>query len=159
MIMDNISILKAEADDWEPAMELAWRTFLKYEANDYSREGVENFLNFISDEKLYKMFLEGCYVLYVAKEGDKIVGIVSLRAGNHISLLFVDQAYHRKSIGRELLVAIQKSIKSDGVVQMTVNAAPYAVGFYEKVGFLKIGGMLETDGITYQPMKIMGRVL
>lgn len=157
--MENISIIRAEASDWEPAMELAWKTFLKYEAGDYSREGIDNFLNFISDEKLFKMFLEGSYVLYVAKENEKVVGLTSLRAGNHISLLFVDEAYHRKGIGRELLISIQKSIKSDGVVKMTVNAAPFAVGFYERVGFMKVGGMLETDGIIYQPMTIMGRVL
>jgi len=157
--MDNICIVRAEASDWEPAMELAWKTFLRFEAGDYSKEGTDNFLNFISDEKLFKMFLEGSYVLYVAKENEKIVGLVSLRAGNHISLLFVDETYHRQGIGRELLISIQKSIKSDGVVKMTVNAAPFAIGFYERVGFMKVGSMLETDGIIYQPMTVMGRVL
>ena len=31
-------------------MKLAWNTFLKFDAPDYSREGIQNFRNFVNDE-------------------------------------------------------------------------------------------------------------
>lgn len=47
----------ARVEDWEPAMKMIWRTFLKFEASDYSEEGIRNFLDFITDDKLFHAFL------------------------------------------------------------------------------------------------------
>ena len=44
-------------EDWDPAMEMVWRTFLKFEGRDYSHEGIDNFDTFINDGTLRNMFL------------------------------------------------------------------------------------------------------
>ena len=156
--MNNVIIAPAEADDWEEAMELAWRTFLKFEAPDYSKEGTEHFLEFISGQELYKMFLCGEYKLLVARDEKKIVGVASLRTGSHISLLFVDEHYHKQGIATRLVAALQREFMTGECVQLTVNAAPYAVGFYEKLGFIKTDDFKTADGITYLPMRCMSRI-
>ena len=34
----------AEDKDWIPAMHMIWKTFLKFEAVDYTEEGIRNFM-------------------------------------------------------------------------------------------------------------------
>ena len=48
----------AVKDEWEDAMALAWRSFKKFVAPDYSDMGVKEFSNFISDNGIYKLFLK-----------------------------------------------------------------------------------------------------
>ena len=49
----------ASQDQWEDAMGLAWKTFLEFEAGDYTPEGVRSFEDFITDTGLKRMFLRG----------------------------------------------------------------------------------------------------
>lgn len=145
-------IRRAREDEWYDAMALAWKTFLKFEACDYSERGVKSFQEFITDKVLYRMFIKGVYHLYIAVEEEKIVGIISLRDGKHISLLFVDEKNHRHGIGRELIAYLETIVKKENVPDLTVNASPYGVEFYHKVGFKDLGPEVEKDGIVYTPM-------
>lgn len=151
---DEILIRKAEMADWEETMAMIWKTFMKFEAADYGAEGTNNFRNFISDPMLRRMFLLGSYHMFVATHLNKIVGMVSLRDKNHISLLFVDEAYHKKGIGRRLIDTIGAFSKEEyGKEEITVNAAPYGFGFYRKVGFCSVSPLLTNGGIKYTSMK------
>ena len=89
--------------DWIPAMHMIWKTFLKYEAVDYTEEGIRNFHEFITDEHLYKSFRQGRYQMMVALDGERVIGAASVRNYNHLSLLFVDEEYHHRGIGRDLM--------------------------------------------------------
>ena len=93
----------AKTEEWEDAMAVAWRSFKKYVADDYSELGVKEFSDFIADNGIYKMFLIGGYRLWVAVLDNEIVGMISVRAKHHISLLFVDGKHHRKGIGKDLI--------------------------------------------------------
>lgn len=156
--MSEIEIMKASKEDWEPAMEVAWRTFLKFEAMEYGKEGTDHFLEFISGEQLYEMFLNGEYKVVVAKKSKKVLGVASLRAGNHVSLLFVDEKYHKLGIGKKLLAFLQSNCLEKDSVTLTVNAAPYAVNFYEKVGFERVDDFQKADGIIYLPMMCLKKI-
>ena len=153
--MENeILIRKAQMSDWEETMAMTWRTFMKFEAGDYGLEGVENFKNFISDPLLRRMFLLGTYHMYVATCQEKIVGMVSLRDKNHISLLFVDEAYHRQGIGRRLVDEMGAFSKEEyGKEEITVNASPYGLEFYKKIGFCSTSPLLCNGGIKYTSMR------
>ncbi len=158
-MISEFQVVKAEPEDWEEAMELAWRTFLKFEAPGYDEEGISNFLNLISDEKLYKMYLNGNFKLFVAKKDGELVGMGALRSLNHVSLLFVDEAYHRQGIGRKLLKHLQRETLSlTKSYRMTVNSAPYAIGFYETLGFAKTQELTKADGIEFLPMTIFTQI-
>lgn len=151
----SYQIRSAYRDEWEDAMALAWRTFLRFEAGVYSAEGVQNFENFITDTTLYRMFVMGAYQMFVALDRDKIIGMVTLRDSTHISLLFVDEKYHRQGIGRALLGCLTDYMaKEMGIHKVTVNASPYGVGFYHRLGFQDLRPEEQRDGIIYTPMEL-----
>lgn len=152
----SYQIRSAYRDEWEDAMALAWKTFLKFEADVYTPEGVKNFENFITDETLHRMFVMGVYQMFVALDGKKIVGMITLRDNAHISLLFVDEEYHRRGIGRGLIQYLANYLLTEvQASRVTVNSSPYGVGFYHRLGFRDLRPQEQRDGITYTPMEFV----
>lgn len=144
----------ARENEWMPAMEMVWRTFMKYEGNDYSEEGVNRFFEFITDDELYVSFLKGEYRLMVALDGGKVIGAGSLRNGNYLSLLFVESSYHHKGVGSAILGRLCEYLeKEKGERYMSLQAAPYAVNFYRKQGFRAVRPEMEFSGIRVTPME------
>ena len=149
-------IRNAYRDEWDDAMTLAWKTFMKFEADIYTDEGIQNFEDFITDTTLHRMFLMGVYQMFVALDRKQIVGMLTLRNNSHISLLFVDEKYHRRGIGRALIEYLREYLLSEaGITIVTVNAAPYGVAFYHKLGFQDLRPEEERDGIRYTPMEFV----
>lgn len=152
----SFTVRSAYQNEWEDAMALAWRTFQKFEADVYSEEGVRNFVDFITDTTLHRMFMMGTYRMFVAHMGEKMVGMITLREKTHISLLFVDAEYHMQGIGRALIERVKEYLSTElGENYMTVNSSPYGVGFYHKLGFLDMRPEEEKDGIIYTPMRLV----
>lgn len=143
----------ASPEEWEEAMGLAWKTFLEFEADVYTPEGVRSFEDFITDSGLKRMFVMGTYQMIAAFDHGRMIGMITLRSEMHISLLFVDSHYHRRGIGRALILKMADYVKSElGKRRLTVNASPYGVEFYHKVGFKDLGPEKQQDGIIYTPM-------
>lgn len=143
----------AKHDEWEEAMGLAWKTFLEFEGNDYSPEGIRSFEDFITDSGLKRMYIMGAYQMLAAFCEGRMIGMITLRNEVHISLLFVDKQYHRKGVGKALIFALAKYVKEEiGKTVLTVNASPYGVGFYHRLGFLDVGPQKQQDGIIFTPM-------
>jgi len=154
MDKSSIVIRAASETDWHDAMQLAWKTFLQFEAKDYSPEGIRSFSDFVTDPILHQMFLNGDYPMFVAVDGTRVVGMISLRSHTHISLLFVDESYHRQGVGSALIEKICFFLKWRKLEDhVTVNAAPYGVGFYHKMGFKDTDEELILSGIRYTPME------
>ena len=153
----SFEIRLADQDEWEDAMGLAWKTFLEFEAGDYTPEGVRSFEDFITDTGLKRMFLSGNYRLLAAYIGGRMVGMITLRNRCHISLLFVDKRYHRRGIGRTLIEQMARYVEDE--CRLTVNASPYGTAFYRRLGFRDLGPERQQDGIIFTPMEyiISGR--
>ena len=138
----------AGRDEWDGAMSLVWKTFLRFDAPDCTPEGVQNFRNFIMDERLKQAFLEGRYQMAVALEGESIVGVASLRSVNHLSLLFVEESRHKRGIGKAMMDALCEYLKNEvGERYLSLLASPYAVDFYKKLGFSQVKPMVNSYGI------------
>ena len=151
---DTIQIRRANIYDWDEAIALAWKTFLKFEAKDYGQAGIDSFRDFLSDSLLRRMFLTGEYPMFIALDGERQAGMISLRNKKHISLLFVDEGHHHRGIGRRLIENAEEYIRKEyRERKITVNAAPYAVGFYHQIGFEDVAPQLSKDGIIYTPME------
>ncbi len=149
-----LEVRAAYQSEWNSAIALAWNTFLKYDAPDYSPEGIRNFHDFIVDDELYHMFLQGSYPMFVALIDGKIRGMITMRGMGHISLLFVEQAFQGRGLGRALVEAMGRYLKEElHLEQMTVNASPYGVPFYHRVGFRDLESETEKGGIRYTPME------
>lgn len=154
--MTKAEIRPAKISEWDEAMDVVWKTFLRYEGDEYTSEGVDNFWEFIRDETLEKMFRVGQYRMFVAIIEEKIVGVITLRDGNHISLLFVDDQYHRQGIGTQLIAYLADYLKHEvGKYFMTVNASPYGLPFYRSIGFKDMGPEVRERGIVYTPMRLV----
>ena len=170
----EVHIVHATAEDWEAAMALAWRTFSTFVGPTYPTEGNRSFIDFISGEDLHRMFLLGRYRMYLAKEDGRIIGVISVREHNHLSLLFVDAARQGCGIGRALMECVKDYLWDRKVLPLdnedekildvlyekeaehflSVNAAPNAVEFYKRIGFEQTGGEEEYNGIRYVPLCI-----
>lgn len=137
-----------------PRHEMIWRTFLKFEGSDYTQEGIKNFFDFITDDALYTAFTKGEYQLMVALDGDEVIGAGSIRNRNHLSLLFVDERYHHRGVGRTILTALCDYLKrEEGERYMSLTAAPYAVNFYKRLGFRTVKPEEEYSGIRVTVME------
>ena len=141
--------------EWDIAMQLAWDTFLVYEAPEYAPEGVKQFHDFVKGDELKSMFELGQYYAWGAyDEKNVIVGIIGIRKQWHISLLFVEPRLHHQGIASLLLKQVFKEAADAGITEMTVFSSPYAVEFYHKLGFTDTDKEKTADGIRFTPMKI-----
>jgi len=146
----------ARVGEWTPAMNMIWKTFLKFEGKDYTDEGIRKFREFITDDDLYVSFLKGEYQLLVAVEHGKVVGAGSVRSGNFLSLLFVDEEYHRRGLGSAIVGKLCDYLKNEaGERYIVVHSSPYAVDFYRKQGFRMVKPEMEYSGIRVTPMEKM----
>ena len=131
------------------ALELCWRVFLEFGAPEYSPEGIAAFRASLDDqERNRKMDFYGAF------DGDALVGVLSMRAPQHISGFFVDAAYHRRGIGRRLFEAMRQDYETQ---VFTVNSSPYAVEVYRRLGFVPTDTEQLTDGLRYTPMRFEER--
>ena len=152
--MSEFSVERAKEGEWEDAMALAYRTFMKFQGDVYTGEGVQNFVEFITDNKLFRMFQEQEYHLWVAKDTkENIIGMGSLRSGNHISLLFVDEKWHKTGVGRAIMTEMENFVKAADMDNITVNSSPYAVDFYHKLGFADLSEEQLNSGMYITPMR------
>ena len=129
-------------------MDLCWRVFLEFEAPDYSLEGVEAFRRYLENPEEISAL-----TVYGALEAGQLVGVLAALEGQ-IALFFVEPAHHRKGVGRQLF---QMLLSEQGGRTIRVNAAPYAVGIYGRLGFFAIDEeQVSEDGIRYIPMAFPG---
>lgn len=143
----------AHENEWTPAMKMIWRTFLEYDGKDYTQEGIRSFFEFITDDDLYVSFLKGKYQMMVALADGEVIGAGSIRSRNHLSLLFVDGAYHRRGIGSAIMAKLFDYLEREaGERYMSLKAAPYAVEFYRKLGFTTVRPEEEYSGIRVTSM-------
>lgn len=154
--MVDYKITEIKSDDLEEAFALVKRVFLEIDAPDYSKEGVQEVMDDMLENKEFKeLFKSGEQTMLGAICDDKIVGVVAIGANNHISLAFVDKDYHRKGIAKALFERLFVRLKAKNAKKITLNSTPYAVAFYEKIGFKKTGDCIEKHGVLYTPMQFV----
>jgi predicted GNAT family N-acyltransferase len=88
----------------------------------------------------------------LAEEEDRMLGMLELKAPDHIAMLFVDD--RGRGLGRALveraLQLCREQVEDRGKV--SVHASLYAVPIYRKLGFEAEGPQRTENGITYVPM-------
>ena len=157
MGIETFEIRELYRDEWEDGMQLAWDTFLIFEAPEYGREGIKSFKRFIRDPMLKRMYIMGGFLAYGAFQRDTgtMIGILGIRGGCHVSLLFVQAEYHHRGIARTLMNMYYREAKRNNISRITVHSSPFAVGFYHKLGFTDIEPEVTVDGIRYTPMEYL----
>lgn len=145
MAENGIFIRRLSEEEKPSALALIWEVFLKFEAPEYSSEGTEFFRSILDDKEYIseREFID-------AFDGEKLVGVISMGRSPHINFFFVREEYHRRGIGRRLF---ETAVKSRPEKCITVNASPYAVPVYRRLGFVPTDKMQETKGIKFLPME------
>lgn len=150
----KIKLLK-EAAEINCAIAIADKVFMEYESSSYGEEGIKSFRNFLYGNNMKARLKEENIILWGAYAGNIMVGMCGIRDKSHITLLFVKGEYHRRGIGRMLVgETCRYACEKYGITFITVNASPYGVPFYNKVGFAPTDMERMDDGIIYTPMKL-----
>ena len=144
--MKNISIRKVNEDEFEIVTKMVLDVFMKFEAPDYSQEGIETFKNFVSSkERLKDLMIIGAY----NNSNNELIGIIATRnKGNHIALFFVKEEYQGMKIGRKLFDKVLENSSNS----ITVNSSPYAIEIYKHLGFKIVEPEKMEDGIRFTKM-------
>lgn len=87
-----------------------------------------------------------------AREGERILGFITLHRNGHLSHLFIRRDCQGRGLGRRLFV-IAARLGCLQVSAITVRAAPPAVGFYEALGFHATGAEHVHNHIRFVPMR------
>lgn len=141
-------------EELEETLELVKRVFNEFEAPDYTDEGINSFYKFIDYNRILEQ-IKNNFKIFVAKEKNKIIGMICIRDYQHITMLFVDKKYHKMGIGTELIkYAKRYSISNKKDYKITVNSAPFAIDFYHKLGFKDTSKEQTVDGIKFLPMEL-----
>jgi len=142
---------------------LVARSFNEFIAPDFPDEGIEEFFNYANPRSLKKRS-DGSHFVLVAEAEGAIAGMIEIREMRHVSMLFVDKAYHRRGIAKELLSAALDRIKSESrpPKKVTVHSSRFAVPFYESLGFVRTEDEKIIHGVIHIPMALVlrkGRIL
>ena len=149
--MDH-EIRLATAADIPPALDLAWRMFVKYDAPDYGVEHTERMREAIED-RLKDLSIYNQRLLVVALADGKVVGMIETYGTERISLLFVDSEYQRKGIATALMSKIASELKMRGYDKIVLNSSPHGLWFYKRFGFTVVEEEKNPDTPWKTPMQ------
>jgi GNAT superfamily N-acetyltransferase len=92
------------------------------------------------------------YRFQVAASEAALIGVVGVRGRTHLQYLFVSKPHQRAGLARRLWdIAREQSGNPSG--RFTVNASSCAVPAYVRLGFARVGTILEKNGVRFQPME------
>ena len=138
------------------ALDLVWEVFEKYEAPVYEEMGIKTFRHFIEYGNMVEKVNQGEMIFWGCYLNNYLVGVIALRTGQHISLLFVREKFHRLGVARRLVrVAVSHLVKQEPEIRgVTVNSWPFAVEFYKKIVFVPLRPERREDGIGFTSMRM-----
>lgn len=143
----EVEIVPIEKGRRKRAIDLIHDVFMKYEAPDYSSEGIELFQKTSIHNQGFLDKLE----MYGAYQGKHLIGVIATRSnGSHIALFFVNGKYHRQGIGRKLFQVV---VENCAATEITVNSSPFAVDVYHHLGFVDTDYEMNVNGLRFTPMK------
>ena len=105
--------------------------------------------DFITDK-----MANGGFKLWGAFDNERPVGIIALRPTHNIALFSVDKQYHKQRTGRKLFqTALSDKATTQGWERIAVNASPYAVNIYRRLGFVPTDTEQTVNGLRFTPME------
>ena len=147
MPLDIRRIAPGESKEYDAAAQLIAATFEQCVAHSMDARGIETFLAYAAAPALRARDAAGC-ATYVAYDGGTLVGVLHVRDGEHISLLFVRPDRHGQGIGHALIERADRTTRL-----ASVNSSTNAVRSYERYGFKASGPEQVSDGIRFVPMR------
>lgn len=142
-------IRKMTHDDLPDASALCLEAFMQAVAPSLSAQGVETFGK-VAAQQAFAERMAGDNLMLVCVADGVLAGLIELKEGRHVAMLFVAPACQRSGIGKRLMDAVLEHARADMV---TVRASLSSVTAYERYGFVLAGDAGEFAGLVYQPME------
>ncbi len=138
------------------ALGLVQNVFDECDRIDYEEQGIRTFEHFIRRENMEQNMDSGEMVFFGAYEANQLIGVVAMRNGFHVSLLFVGKEYQRQGVARRLIRrAAAYCLEQDPALRhITVNASPNGVPAYLAMGFYPLSEEQKKEGMRFTPMRI-----
>ncbi len=150
--MDNffdMHIRKLTCADLPIASALCLEAFTLAVAPSLSEQGVETFAK-VAAEQAFAERMRGDNLILVCEVDGNLCGLVELKEGRHVAMLFVAPAWQRRGVGARLMNEVLAHVRSQ---VLTVRASLSSVPAYQRYGFVLAGEMGEFAGLVYQPME------
>lgn len=143
-------IREMTATDAPQVSAICRRAFEHSVASTTTLEGQQTFARITTPEFILTMIQEPKNVGLVFEQKQIIKGILLLKNGEHLSLLFIEPKYQRQGIGGQLIEAILPYCTQPSI---TVRASLSSVPAYQKYGFVCSAAQGCEAGLDYQPME------
>jgi GNAT superfamily N-acetyltransferase len=150
--MVYVEIIKLKKNNIKNALDLVWTVFKEFEAPDYSKQGIEEFREFISYKSIIDKYDKQELYFWGCLDDGYLIGIIVTRGVNHICMLFVKKEHHRRGVARKLFQIVEERCKEHNISEITVNSSPYAIEFYHHLGFVDTDKEQTVNGIRFTPM-------
>ena len=143
-------IRPARPDDLAAISAICMAAFHEAVAPSLSAQGVATFTQVAAADAFAERLQGDNHILVAEQDGD-IVGVIELKEGRHLAMLFVDPACQGQGIGHALLQAVLPQLRAPA---MSVRASLNAVPTYQRYGFVIDGEVGEFNGLVYQPLSL-----
>lgn len=155
MMLETIAIREARPGDIPEISRLISDLTSRYIANEFTAEGAEQLLCAMNERAVESYFQHG-YRYHVAEAEGSLAGVVATRDDTHLYHLFVAEKYQGRGLATRLWhIARDACLAANDCCEFTVNSSCYAVGFYEKLGFVRQAEFQEHGGVVSIPMKLV----
>lgn len=141
-------IRPARPDDVTAISAICIAAFSSAVAPSLSAQGVATFMQ-VATAGAFAERLRGDNHILVAERDDRVAGVIELKEGRHLAMLFVDPACQGQGIGHALFEAVLPQVREP---VLTVRASLNAVPTYLRYGFALDGDVGEFNGLVYQQM-------
>ncbi len=151
----TVTVSAIKKTEYQATVNMVEASFWEYDASYYNKQGQDSFLAYANFANFaYRQWHH--HITFVAKDGNRIIGMIELRTENHISMLFVAPGEVKKGIGKELVSCALQYIAEHNpkTTYVTVNSSLYAVEFYKHIGFEATDSRHDNDGLIVIPMAI-----
>lgn len=142
-----VTICRAPASAAKVVARLVHCSFRACVSADWSQSASGRFVEESSPERLRARLRCATYAV-VARSGRSTVGFMLMSSPTVLSMLFVQPEWMRLGIGRELWQSARAYVElcRPDVKTIELNSSPYALRFYDAMGFIAIAAPFEVDG-------------
>ncbi|RII77122.1 GNAT family N-acetyltransferase [Pseudomonas monteilii] len=136
-------------DDLPGASALCLDAFMQAVAPTLSAQGIETFTKAAAPLAFAERMQGDNLILACVVQGT-LAGLIELKEGRHVAMLFIAPGWQRQGIGTRLMNAALEHARAEVV---TVRASLTSVPAYQHYGFSLAGDVGEFAGLVYQPME------
>ncbi len=106
------------------------------------------FIESTKPDVLQPLIVSDDYLWLIAVEKGEVTGVLTLFEGNLVKYLFVHPKFQRKGVAKVLWQRAIPELRSE----ISVRSSLFAIPFYEKREFKKVGEVKFFNGVSFQTM-------